>query len=132
MINSAFINIIGFNTQPHGGGCRFIRSKGGRRCEFQHTAARRRLQLPPKCFTRSAIVSTHSRTEAAATSNFPVSKFKLCFNTQPHGGGCLVKNKFYKKPFSFNTQPHGGGCFFRLSFHKKGGCFNTQPHGGGC
>ena len=34
----------------------------------------------------------------------------LCFNTQPHGGGCQCKAYHAHDKGSFNTQPHGGGC----------------------
>ena len=32
------------------------------------------------------------------------------FNTQPRGGGCLLKNVVVKEEQNFNTQPRGGGC----------------------
>ena len=77
-----------FNTQPHGGGCLDLSVKAAVWYWFQHTAARRRLLLnqdqviPYNQFQHTAarrrlhkgiimalineIVSTHSRTEAAA------------------------------------------------------------------
>ena len=55
-----------FNTQPRGGGClqfdRNLTSVNG----FQHTAARRRLQLEEANKRIQELVSTHSRAEAAA------------------------------------------------------------------
>ena len=40
-------------------------------------------------YVNEGAVSTHSRTEAAAKIKLlPVNLF-FCFNTQPHGGGCL-------------------------------------------
>ena len=57
----------GFNTQPRGGGCAALAA-----------------------FLLSAVVSTHSRAEAAATNE---GEFKIngCgFNTQPRGGGCYL------------------------------------------
>ena len=35
---------------------------------------------------------------------------KMCFNTQPRGGGCALNGHFGVKMQSFNTQPRGGGC----------------------
>ena len=35
------------------------------------------------------LVSTHSRTEAAAIYHKHKLFLYACFNTQPHGGGCL-------------------------------------------
>ena len=57
----------GFNTQPPEGGCLNIHIAPLIMTLFQHTAARRRLQ--PLVFGNitSSIVSTHSRSKAAAT-----------------------------------------------------------------
>ena len=77
-----------FNTQPHGGGCgsnvyalstptKFQHTAARRRlpdfaaCSrmnrlFQHTAARRRLHRSYRLIITTYLVSTHSRTEAAA------------------------------------------------------------------
>ncbi len=55
-----------FNTQPRGGGC--VRDKARMLAPvlFQHTAARRRLQIKGTEPNGSVYVSTHSRAEAAA------------------------------------------------------------------
>ena len=55
-------------------------------------------------------VSTHSRTEAAAIRSGVKYKPLKCFNTQPHGGGCLGKMGILGSRYCFNTQPRGGGC----------------------
>ena len=39
-------------------------------------------------------VSTHSRAEAAANSERMRFEIKICFNTQPRGGGCKADLKF--------------------------------------
>ena len=58
--------LYGFNTQPRGGGC--IKPFLGLYffVKFQHTAARRRLLHSKSLITTKALVSTHSRAEAAA------------------------------------------------------------------
>ena len=60
---------------------------------FQHTAARRWLQIMVMCHRWSA----------------------NCFNTQPPGGGCFLLERTKCPIACFNTQPPGGGC----SLHKK-------------
>ena len=121
---------------------------------FQHTAARRRLHVPPPLTAEAEKVSTHSRAEAAA-SDFP-AHFRIIssFNTQPRGGGCdyavfhdlrllvsthsraeaaafTIKSPRCRKN-CFNTQPRGGGCIVDSILLKISQCFNTQPPEGGC
>ena len=55
-----------FNTQPHGGGCHISVKFDEGNVEFQHTAARRRLLKLQLNIGIEVVVSTHSRTEAAA------------------------------------------------------------------
>ena len=58
---------------------------------FQHTAARRRLLKAVFFNVAIKSVSTHSRTEAAAfNQTSPIGRGRS-FNTQPHGGGCLLQ-----------------------------------------
>ena len=79
--------LYSFNTQPPEGGWRFSKARSNRHCEFQHTAARRRLGIVNETETSSEefqhtaarrrlvsavlsdkcrlIVSTHSRPKAA-------------------------------------------------------------------
>ena len=79
--------------------------------QFQHTAARRRLQ----------IVST------------PILTAEKCFNTQPPEGGCHHR---YLQPLQglacFNTQPPEGGCKKAVATAAAEHSFNTQPPEGGC
>ena len=79
--------------------------------EFQHTAARRRLQFE-RLVSLPVYVSTHSRPKAAERSG--LCRFvPFSFNTQPPEGGCNRRVGNYLKSESFNTQPPEGGC--RLS-----------------
>ena len=59
---------LGFNTQPHEGGCVPNMDTKYNEVEFQHTAARRRLQDKGFTHYKTDPVSTHSRTKAAALS----------------------------------------------------------------
>ena len=148
-------SIHSFNTQPRGGGCNgnikpviaitwFQHTAARRRLlkisnvqiaaiPFQHTAARRRLRQQNILINYYGKVSTHSRAEAAASFNFKNTCVFFCFNTQPRGGGCKMKNTEILLTIKrFNTQPRGGGCFcFGLGFVDFPR-FNTQPRGGGC
>ena len=63
--------MVGFNTQPHGGGCISSPSSNMPSIWFQHTAARRRLRAEKYNWRNLISVSTHSRTEAAAFDQFP-------------------------------------------------------------
>ena len=100
-----------FNTQPRGGGCK---KSGGHK-------------MQPSCFntqprgggcicenqaTSYALVSTHSRAEAAAYDRLNYLNRCSCFNTQPRGGGCTYAYLIQTKIKSFNTQPRGGGCLY--------------------
>ena len=80
---------------------------------------------------------------------------KICFNTQPRGGGCIKTIIIRQLNCSFNTQPRGGGCSTNILPHNSPilfqhtaarrrlqrepvrrdraiQSFNTQPRGGGC
>ena len=120
-----------FNTQPPEGGWLFYSKKNlvcivsthsrpkaagvEKTCKkieeiwFQHTAARRRLDLPG-CFSYGdTIVSTHSRPKAAGKARQCIFKATRCFNTQPpEGGWDLIFVGLFLIP-CFNTQPPEGG-----------------------
>ena len=83
-----FLLIYSFNTQPHEGGCNSKKA---------HTKGKKRFNTQPHeggcvCFadltTGVRIVSTHSRTKAAAAITNAMSPSLFSFNTQPHEGGC--------------------------------------------
>ena len=57
---------VRFNTQPHEGGCSLQSDSQRQEIQFQHTAARRRLQVHQIYGSNAHGVSTHSRTKAAA------------------------------------------------------------------
>ena len=101
--------LIGFNTQPHEGGCAITPVVSSHAAWFQHTAARRR--LPIIIIPCSAMIG---------------------FNTQPHEGGCSRHCDRHFGQNGFNTQPHEGGCFLTANFQLFTKSFNTQPHEGGC
>ena len=61
--------------------------KSSSSCEFQHSAARRRL----------------------TAYGWTPEDFE-CFNTQPPEGGCFSGSSNRTQFFSFNTQPPEGGC----------------------
>ena len=145
---------VGFNTQPHEGGCNQPTSWCRSICKFQHTAARRRLRgffkfdLHAARFQHTAArrrlhrqcvklwvkseVSTHSRTKAAAV---------------------LTVLFILSKPVSTHSRTKAAAAYLRVnqpelfvSTHSRtkaaapqppslvltSTCFNTQPHEGGC
>ena len=103
-------HIACFNTQPRGGGCAYGRLKQLSHSKFQHTAARRRLQIMSKQKrTASAFQHTAAR-RRLPSSHVALTNSPLRFNTQPRGGGCFNPNRGRAHHMSFNTQPRGGGC----------------------
>ena len=108
--NHFFLRFVGsFNTQPPEGGWlpngeneplffEFQHTAARRRLEivsrlkhdlrlFQHTAARRRLGLTATSGVLITDVSTHSRPKAAGLGFWAGAWFRLGFNTQPPEGG---------------------------------------------
>ena len=55
--------------------------------QFQHTAARRRLNGFRNFFVNASRVSTHSRPKAAESAARHTGEETLSFNTQPPEGG---------------------------------------------
>ena len=98
---------------------------------FQHTAARRRLDVLGYLDIRRSLVSTHSRPKAAVEGGIRAEVIES-FNTQPPEGGCRGIDSYKQRYPSFNTQPPEGGCsiWMRHSFFLSS--FNTQPPEGGC
>ena len=80
---------------------------------FQHTAARRRLEVTTRTGNNFNWVSTHSRPKAAGEITKAMCKDYASFNTQPPEGGWVSEVK----------QPEG---FNRVSTHSRpkaaGGC----------
>ena len=81
----------------------------GRPFEFQHTAARRRLECFYLCFIFNKLVSTHSRPKAAGFALDSVQTVNVRFNTQPPEGGWGLNTRWHSSITSFNTQPPEGG-----------------------
>ena len=122
---------------------------------FQHTAARRRLLSNSGFWCDIIIVSTHSRTKAAAIKRLRLGKRLKCFNTQPHEGGCkediftaeervrfqhtAARRRLLRKLFclcyqsSVSTHSRTKAAAMQVTaILLATACFNTQPHEGGC
>ena len=99
---------------------------------FQHTAARRRLDVNLVKDVLLGRVSTHSRPKAAGAGNINQSGVKKCFNTQPPEGGWLAYLLFlnYNLSVSTHSRPKAAGGLSLLSYLTCAG-FNTQPPEGG-
>ena len=78
---------ICFNTQPPEGGWREWGEKWAEFFKFQHTAARRRLDVHSPFCVSEFTVSTHSRPKAAGQKRHPLYRTQHSFNTQPPEGG---------------------------------------------
>ena len=123
---------FGFNTQPPEGGCGENQVFQRNAVQFQHTAARRRLQAQallfattsrfqhtaarrrlPAIFLASLVlraVSTHSRPKAAARGFFTTSDRKtVSTHSRPKAAAYCIST-FVVVTHSFNTQPPEGGC----------------------
>ena len=102
--------MIGFNTQPHEGGCRCRIKLQRLTIQFQHTAARRRLLSSSWLFLPFTIVSTHSRTKAAAKkSDYMASLIEVSTHSRTKAAA-IKRLRLGKRLKCFNTQPHEGGC----------------------
>ena len=100
---------LGFNTQPPEGGWLAHIGLGVHSCEFQHTAARRRLAILIMSCAHLYIVSTHSRPKAAGKTAWISRLTGYGFNTQPPEGGWSERVRGRGKASGFNTQPPEGG-----------------------
>ena len=102
-------------------------------CAFQHTAARRRLLQKSERQKIEKIVSTHSRTKAAARIGRMGDCRRCSFNTQPHEGGCFCLTPILipSFPVSTHSRTKAAASVPRLRTLIRS-CFNTQPHEGGC
>ena len=105
------VHISCFNTQPHGGGCS---------CSLSF-------------LIKSFNVSTHSRTEAAASPSKQEFLLILLFQHTAARRRLLVTTIKFKATFLFQhtaARRRLRTCFGFRSENWRG--FNTQPHGGGC
>ena len=76
---------------------------------FQHTAARRRLQLRIELQSIQSMFQ-HTAARRRLRRKMPFADSKSSFNTQPPEGGCLLILIVIKRRERFNTQPPEGGC----------------------
>ena len=82
--------------------------------QFQHTAARRRLQRRKRQLELIRTVSTHSRPKAAAqTWKFASPVVMVSTHSRPKAAAA-APNARSNNANCFNTQPPEGGCFFQI------------------
>ena len=132
MRSIAGVAISSFNTQPPEGGWLQPFSFCNSRSTFQHTAARRRLEVKltfPDC---DPMVSTHSRPKAAGTPLLS-TKFNLSF--QHTAARRRLANFLYRRrrrcSVSTHSRPKAAGSTFGNIARYSSCCFNTQPPEGG-
>ena len=99
-----------FNSQPLEGGCSGATRPIATPTKFQLTAARRRLRLQVALGPPHLIVSTHSRSKAAARADSQNRQGWRSFNSQPLEGGCSLLPFQASVVSGFNSQPLEGGC----------------------
>ena len=99
---------------------------------FQHTAARRRLGATKLSLTYTNDVSTHSRPKAAGLFGVSRKKFLRCFNTQPPEGGWyeylleIMSDKVFQ-----HTAARRRLVNHKWEYVSLASRFNTQPPEGG-
>ena len=101
--------MIGFNTQPHEGGC-------SRHCD--------------RHFGQNGFNTQPHEGGCFLTANFQL--FTKSFNTQPHEGGCRLPRKWRRNWDSFQHTAARRRLLTDFNTHCLSHCFNTQPHEGGC
>ena len=79
-----------------------------RRFMFQHTAARRRLVLAV-CFRNVSCLFQHTAARRRLVFVVDSSRRRRCFNTQPPEGGWDNYPRLHCSVTGFNTQPPEGG-----------------------
>ena len=121
-----------FNTQPPEGGWPKSIPTHAQRVRFQHTAARRRLDVP-----RESIKFHEGFQHTAARRRLALLKVSLSlptisFNTQPPEGGwgMLVNVPSNYDPVSTHSRPKAAGQAAPVSGYRDES-FNTQPPEGG-
>ena len=123
---------VRFNTQPHEGGCSLQSDSQRQEIQFQHTAARRRLQVHQIYGSNAHGVSTHSRTKAAAWSEV-LFAMKVPVSTHSRTKAAARLHILLTHSFPVSTHSRTKAAALSCLFGKieKIG-FNTQPHEGGC
>ena len=99
---------------------------------FQHTAARRRLGLGFARLLWCSTVSTHSRPKAAGNNASNPLNGVFCFNTQPPEGGWVseANRPRTSSAVSTHSRPKAAGLV-KCLVHVLLPSFNTQPPEGG-
>ena len=124
--------VTSFNTQPHGGGCFVFSNAWGSVTSFQHTAARRRLPQSSQPQAAEQEVSTHSRTEAAASAvKFPFAILDVSTHSRPKA----TAQPAHWHPTTWEVSTHSRPKATASCLVKKRLCanrFNTQPPEGDC
>ena len=100
----------GFNSQPLEGGCPrgAFRFDGG--IMFQLTAARRRLHMAVGLYFAALLVSTHSRSKAAASSSALACCWILVSTHSRSKAAAEGDIARQLGKIGFNSQPLEGGC----------------------
>ena len=101
-------NLICFNTQPPEGGCRVTHHERWDE-EFQHTAARRRLDSTPSLICCDFLFQHTAARRRLDNSRYARMAKVASFNTQPPEGGWLSFFFPQRRIYRFNTQPPEGG-----------------------
>ena len=98
---------------------------------FQHTAARRRLDILSNIAVMQWVVSTHSRPKAAGVGDGVLGiPNVVSTHSRPKAAGSSVITLPHGEK-GFNTQPPEGGWFHKLRHIQRRNGFNTQPPEGG-
>ena len=106
--DGGFVSVC-FNTQPPEGGWPSLAQHHHCRTEFQHTAARRRLEPQKADQIGRHGVSTHSRPKAAGFQSLTRLKARgVSTHSRPKAAG-MAMSRPGKNSTRFNTQPPEGG-----------------------
>ena len=98
---------------------------------FQHTAARRRLAAGMPFLINLPMVSTHSRPKAAGSYDaVMLMSSPVSTHSRPKAAGCCGTS-WKRRRACFNTQPPEGGWYRWYRATSGIACFNTQPPEGG-
>ena len=122
-----------FNTQPPEGGWLKRASSPTLRSTFQHTAARRRLELAANFVNLTKLTTfqhTAARRRLAGSKITLKLGYKVSTHSRPKAAGHQHPRKQYALKVSTHSRPKAAGDVFEftLRFVK---CFNTQPPEGG-
>ena len=102
--------------------------------KFQHTAARRRLPLHVKCKSGDKVVSTHSRPKAAAFQQFGKTISDGLFQHTAARRRLQRQSDelMERREVSTHSRPKAAAECISLKVIVPNDSFNTQPPEGGC